>query len=347
MSHPLIENKTRFEFAPVFVTNEEARPLAVFPIKSTYRITSNGLEVSPEQLAVNLTGEYWGDPDVSSYKYEPEGVPFKPATDVALIGHAYAQNGGTRSVEVSLRVGPVAKKVRVVGDRTWLSTFGFKRAAAPEPFERIPLIYERAFGGWDRSNKNPKKHQFEPRNPVGTGFRSRHGKFEEGVRLPNLEEPGLHAKGYHSRPPPTGFGFTSPHWQPRAKLAGTYDVKWTNERMPLLPKDFDPRFFNSASPGLIAPGYLAGNEPVLIENATPGGRLAFNLPGIPAPKCRVVVRGKEDQDLETKLDTLIINTDDNLLLLIWRSNLVLKRGPEDVLGIEIKADGMPPGVLKQ
>src|SRR6476619_4469416 len=118
MSHPLIENKTRFEFAPVFVTNEEARPLAVFPIKSTYRITSNGLEVSPEQLAVNLTGEYWGDPDVSSYKYEPEGVPFKPATDVALIGHSYAQTGATRSVEVSLRVGPVAKKVRVVGDRT-------------------------------------------------------------------------------------------------------------------------------------------------------------------------------------------------------------------------------------
>ncbi len=296
---------------------------------------------------MNCGGEYWGDPDVSSYKYEPEVAPFKPATDVVLIGHAYAQNGGTKGVEVSLRVGPVAKKVRVVGDRTWVSTFGFKRATSPQPFERIPLIYERAFGGWDRSNKNSKKHQFEPRNPVGTGFRSRHGKFEEGVRLPNLEEPGLHLKGYHNRPPPAGFGFTSPHWQPRAKFAGTYDEKWTKERMPLLPKDFDPRFFNAASPGLIAPGYLAGNEPVLIENASPGGRVAFNLPGIAPPKCRVVVRGKEDQHLETKLDTVIINTDDNLLLLIWRGSLVLKRGPEDVSAIEIKADGMPAAALKQ
>lgn len=117
--------------------------------------------------------------------------------------------------------------------------------------------------------------------------------------------------------------------------------------MPLLPKDFDPRFFNAASPGLVAPGYLAGNEPVLIENASPGGRIAFNLPGIPPPRCRVVVRGKEDQFLETKLDTVIINTDDNLLFLIWRANLVLKRGPEDVVAIEIKADGMPRDVLKQ
>ena len=89
----------------------------------------------------------------------------------------------------------------------------------PEPFERIPLIYERAFGGWDRSHPETEKHGFEPRNPVGTGFRAKRGKFEKGIRLPNLEDPQRPLKGHRDKPPPTGFGFISPHWPPRAALA--------------------------------------------------------------------------------------------------------------------------------
>jgi hypothetical protein len=348
MSHPQEDNKTAFALAPVFVTNESAAPLLVLVIKATFEFAANpAVRLAPTQVPVKLSGEYWGDPDHSSYKYEPEGAFFKPSTDVALVGHARAPRAGTRELDVGLCLGPLEKRVRVMGDRFWVSTLGVKSATRPEPFEKIPLTYERAFGGWDRSNPNPQKHEFEPRNPVGTGFRSRRGKFEDGVRLPNLETPGLHLNSYHGRPAPAGFGFTSPNWQPRARFAGTYDEKWVKDRMPLLPKDFDSRFFNAASAGLVAPGYLLGNEPVLLENASAGGRLAFYLPGIPPPKCRVAVRGKADQDLDTKLDTVIINTDENLLFLIWRSNLVLRRGPEDVSVIEIKADGLPESVRKK
>jgi hypothetical protein len=58
-----------------------------------------------------------------------------------------------------------------------------------------------------------------------------------------------------------GFGFISPHWQPRAGLAGTYDASWQASRAPLLPVDFDRRHLNAVSPGLVAPGYLRGGEP--------------------------------------------------------------------------------------
>ena len=139
-------------------------------------------------MPVNVRGEYWGDPEMSSYKYEPETAFIKPATDIVLIGHAYAPKPRVTEVDVSLRVGPMEKVVRVVGDRYWVKRFGMTFKTKPEPFERMPLIYERAFGGWDRSHPNPEKHSFEPRNPVGTGFRAKRGKFEEGIRLPNLED---------------------------------------------------------------------------------------------------------------------------------------------------------------
>jgi hypothetical protein len=202
------------------------------------------------------------------------------------------------------------------------------------------LIYERAFGGWDRTHSDPNKHAFEPRNPVGTGFLSKHGRLEDGIRLPNLEDPRNPISSYNDTPPPAGFGFTSPDWQPRATFAGTYDEQWTTERMPLLPKDFDRRFFNAASPGLIAPGYLNGDEPVLIENASPRGMISFNLPAVPPPECRVQLIGSHDACVQTNLDTVIINTDEDLLIMIWRGHLAVRNGPHDIVSIEIQAEGV-------
>jgi hypothetical protein len=339
MGYPVVENKTLFVFDALFLADEEGRPLFVPIVKATYFIQEGTrLVLAEKQVPVNVSGEYWGDPETSSYKHEPETAFTKLATDIVLIGHAHAPKSGVTEVDVSLRVGPITKVVRVIGDRYWVKRFGMTFKTKPEPFERMLLIYERAFGGWDRSHPNPEKHGFEPRNPVGTGFRAKGGKFEEGIRLPNLEDPRRPLKRYRDKPPPAGFGFISPHWQPRAALTGTYDEAWTQQRMPLLPTDFDRKFFNAAPPDQVAPGYLKGDEPVVILNASPSGRLSFNLPGVPPPRCRVELQGRRDQHLQTQLDTVIINTDENLLFLIWRTNLVLRSGSQDILSIEIRTD---------
>ena len=336
MGHPEVSNQTSFLFEPLFLAEEEGRPIFVPVVKATYKI-QNGtrLSLANEQFPVNTTGEYWGDPDFSSYKYEPETAFIKHATDVVLIGSAHAQKPGTNSVDVGVRVGPVQKVVRVVGDRFLVTRSGNVSVYGPKPFEKIPLVYEQAFGGWDRSHSNPDKHKFEPRNPVGIGFGYPDGKTDEPVRLPNIEEPKRPWKRWGDRPPPAGFGFISPHWQPRASFAGTYDKKWDETRKPLLATDFDRRFFNAASPGLIAPGYLRGNEPVVIVNASPDGRISFKLPGVPPPWCAVELRGGKEEVLKTQLDTVIINTDENLVFLLWRAHMLVRNGPQDVLAIEI------------
>jgi hypothetical protein len=211
----------------------------------------------------------------------------------------------------------------------------------PAAFERIPLQWERAFGGWDRSSPDPARHAYEPRNPAGTGFRAPGSRFEEGLRCPNLEDPARPLRGWGDRPTPAGFGFTSPHWEPRARLAGTYDAAWQKDRAPLLPRDFDPRFLNAAAPGLVASGHLRGDEPVVVSGVSPEGGWAFALPGVGAPEVRVVRPGLADALVSTRLDTVVVDVDERKLFLLWRGRLGLRREPTEVRTLAVRAERAP------
>jgi hypothetical protein len=331
MGHPKLDNQTPFAFEALYLVDEEFRPLVVPVLKATFTIGRDGrCLLAEEQLPLNLAGEYWGDdPEKSSYKYEPEVAFAKPATDVVLIGHAYAPKGSIKEMMVALRVGPVGKEVLVQGDRIWFKTLGSVSMSGAVQFEKIPLVYERAFGGWDRDHPDRRKHACEPRNPVGTGFRAA-GGFVDHIRLPNLEDPHTPIKSFGDRPPPAGFGFLSPHWQPRAALAGTFDEAWKKDRSPLLPKDFNRKHLNAASAGLVAPGYLRGDEPVVAVGVVPEGRLSFALPGIATPTVSVVLADGAPQTVPMALDTIIIEPDDRRVMMIWRGNQVLRSGPHDV-----------------
>ncbi|WP_434385340.1 DUF2169 family type VI secretion system accessory protein [Melittangium boletus] len=336
MAHPSIENKTPFAFDMMGLADEEGRPLLLLVVKATYALRENGLRLAEEQTPVNWSGESWGKRGESSDKHEPETAFIKPATDVVLIGHAYPPHKGATEGLVALQVGPLKKVVRVTGERVWFRSMGHIAATKPLPFDKLPLTWERAFGGWDRTD--PKQPAFEPRNPVGRGFRASPRHFEEGLTLPNLEDPAETLREFGQRVTPVGFGFTSPHWQPRAKHAGTYDETWRKTRQPLLPKDFDRRFFNAAAPGLIAPGYLKGDEPVLITGASPGGRLAFRLPGQAAPRVSVDRETGEASQPDMRLDTVVLDPDAQRIQLLWRGHLILDTGIHDVQGLTITAE---------
>ena len=342
MSHPEIDNRTPFAFAPVFAADEEGRPLVSPLVKATYELRPSGaLELAAEQAAPDFVGEYHGEPGASSCRFEPELAFLKQATDVVLVGHAHAPSRGTTSMEVSLRLGPVRRTLRVSGDRVWRRRILGAVPTDPRPFEKIPLVYERAYGGWDRSQDDPGRHVFHPGNPVGVGFRGKGARFEEDAPLPNIEDPAHLLTRYAGKSRPASFGFTCPHWTPRSALAGTYDDAWQRTRMPLLPRDFDRRFFNAASPGLVAPGHLRGDEAVSIRGASPERELSFRLPGVGAPTCRLMLRGLEDALCQLKLDTVILDLDERKLFLLWRTFAPLREGPLDVLAMQINAENLP------
>lgn len=340
MSHPAIVNRTRLALAPLFVGDEDGYPSLVLVVKGTFTIPESDVQLvlAREQVPVLLEGEFWGEPDTSSYRLEPEIAPFKPGTDVVLLGHTFPENEKQTELEVGFRCGPVQQLARVVGDRTWIKKLGRIRPSDPAPVGRLPLQAERAFGGWDRSAEDPKKHRMEMRNPVGVGYHVSRSSFVEGLPVPNLEEPGAPVKSFTGSLRPALFGFTSPGWEPRIRHAGTYDKKWEKQRKPLLPADFDPRFYNAAPPGLIAPGRLRGDEAVTVIQAGRRARTNFYLPGIHPPRARGVLRSDEDFELQTELDTVIVDADADRVHLLWRARLRLRSGPEDLAEMEIISD---------
>ncbi|MEW5801043.1 MAG: DUF2169 domain-containing protein [bacterium] len=329
-------NSTPFVAQQLFLMDESGRDILVVVIKATYRISGDSrLELAGQQEPVSLSGEYYGEPGDSSIKYEPEVAPVKVATDIVLIGHAYPDQRGAGQVDVTLRVGPVQKTVRVFGDRYWMKLMGFKKITSPKPVEKTPLVYELAFGGRDRAGPDPLKTGYEPRNPVGTG-KIKPGEFEEGMKLPNIEDPQYLIKSVTDTPPPAGFGFIGPEWEPRSRYAGTYDDNWMHDKMPFLPDDFDRRYYNAAHPGLIAPGYLKGNEQVDVVNASPRGRLRFALPGIAPPVGKVVMKDGTMYGMSTNLDTVITNTDQNIVMLLWRGQINMHRKIHNLRSVKVQ-----------
>ena len=335
MSHTEIKNDLPFEFGLLHLSDIKGIPVAVAVVKATFTIQSGKPSLAEKQLPIYPVGKSNGESGKSSYQYEPECSYFKPSTDVALIAEAIPPGGIATSVDVEFSVGPLDKRAVVFGDRWWERSLIGPHLVGPEPFESIPLVYERAFGGCDRTDPIPERHTHDPRNPVGRGFQRRFAPGEDRIALPNIEDPKDLITSVSSQPKPVGFGFINPEWQPRAALAGTYDSAWQQTRMPLLPADFDLHFFNAASEGLVANGYLNGNEPVTLINCSRRPALTFSLPGVLPPVCTFRIAGGSDRLLPGLLDTIVVNSIENLLLLTWRCHIALPRGPEQLLEVHV------------
>jgi hypothetical protein len=293
-------------------------------------MTAKGLELADEQQPILPAGKPNGKPGESSYRYEPEYAYFKPNTDVVLIANATPPGGPDVQTVVEFSAGPLRKRAIVWGDRFWYRGFLGPSLTSPEPFSEIPMLYERAFGGWDRSAADPNRHRVCPQNPVGVGYQLDFAPEQDRLALPNIEDPNDLVRDMTSRPVPVGFGFTNPDWQPRAAFAGIFDRSWEDSRAPLLPTNFDERFFNAASPGLIANGFLKGDETVRAVNCARQSTVQFDLPNVAPPLCRLRIAGRSDAELHSQLDTIVVNLADSFVTLTWRCHVQLPRGPEQL-----------------
>lgn len=315
-----IRNRTPFVAAIVPGLDKDGFDTATVVVKGTFALGTGArkIPVADEQAPIAYGDDHFGDPGSSSVEREADTCPAKRGADVLLTGHAYAPRRRAESVDVSLAVGPVRKVVRVFGDRRWFRAVGAYGISPPLAFDRMPLVYERAFGGADTSDTDPAHHALERRNPVGTGISTgRSAKQIDGLVLPNLEDPDHLIRSPEDKPPPTGFGCIGRGWLPRASFAGTYDDRWKAERFPFLPADFDERYFQAAHPDLICQAPLAGGEQAFVQNASDLGDLRFSVP-VSTLVATVTIKGAK-ADHSPRLDTLHIEPDRRRVVLTWRA----------------------------
>ena len=330
-------NKTPYAPAMFLFPDEHGVDTMYAVAKATFDISTESPTLAETQTPVQLADEYFGEPGASSVKYASEAHLMKPGTDVVVVGEAVAPGGkAVLALDVVLAVDDRKQRIHVVGDRQWKGT-GLKAwAGDPEPFSRMPLIYERAFGGMqsvERSDGTTEVYA-EPANPVGVGFRGKRSFEEIQVEpVPNLEHPDAPVTAPKSKGTPVGFGFVAPWWSPRIKYIGTYDAAWQRNRAPYLPKDFDNRFFNVAPAGWVFEAGLKGGEPVFIENMSDRGAQGFELPAV-SVGFEVVVAGRTVRP-EARLETVLIEPGEAKMCLTYRASVPCDKKALEVSEVRI------------
>lgn len=331
-------NNTVFSADRYVLQDAQGRDELVVVVKASFIADGSGkFEIAEKQRPVFAADECFGAPGESSIRHECDYIPPKPSTDVVLIGNAYAPKGQARECDVSLAVAATKKTCRVFGERRWEKSLGMWHMSSPQHFDVMPLTYERAFGGRDESAESAAHHEVEARNPVGCGLKAAKSALEN-LTLPNIEHAPSLIKRIQDRPSPAGFGFIGRHWHPRRPLAGTYDEAWERSRAPLLPLDFDPRYFNGAHPDLVAAKHFVGGESVEVVNATPDGLWRCVLPRISLDF--VAVKYNDDPvKLDPKFDTVVIEPEERRITLIFRARLSVYKELTKYGLVRIKLNG--------
>lgn len=270
----------------------------VVVVQGTFYLSRGGpLLPAREQVPLRTQDEYEGDPHGTSCVGQTALVPFKPGTDVTFIGDTYAPGSiALPCWDCALTAGPVSKTLRVHGPRWWepvvetqttglifkktIETLAGWRLSEAEPARSVALDWTLAAGdAWNKASANPLDAPLNPigRMPPPTAPESRGDR----IAAPRIESPARPLRDWRQAPPPESFGHVPPWWRQRLPLAGTFDQTWLEIRHPLLPADFDYRFWQSAHPDLIVPGWLGGGEPFELVNLLPDAeRLRGRLPGI-------------------------------------------------------------------
>ncbi|MCC9602682.1 DUF2169 domain-containing protein [Stieleria sp. JC731] len=316
-------------------------------VKRTYDLNTGTrcIRASKDE-PINPGDLFFDDPMNTSVKMESDFCPFKLATDVVLLGKAYAPAGQTtRQMIASLAVGEFQKHLLMIGDRECRYRAGqAPQISDPAPFEQIDLKYENAYGGVDIYSDSNLPYPY-PRNHLGKGFAVKATKKTlDGLRLPNIEDPNdpltpdrICVEDYHlweRQPMPQGFGWYSKYCQPRAKLAGIMPADRATEQelrqmyaqavpdeqrqqyLDAQIPDMDFRFFNGASPGLVLE-FLDGSEHVSTRGVTAEGQFDFQLPG-ERPLLGLDI-GSGPQQPEVVLHTVQIRMEDRQVDLVWRA----------------------------
>lgn len=336
MDPPLLRNGSRaaVEVLPSF-SDRDGAYVGIVLIKQRFVASRAGQVKRGGDAEIAFADELW-DPDApesSSIRRASDVCLSKPSTDVLVVGEACAPyREPVRELDVHVRVGPVRKSLRVFGPRAWYQgSLGRMELTSPELFESAPIRWERAWGGSDYET-DPEHPVEEPRNPCGRGLVADPATLadQEG---PSVEDPRDLVESHRSRPAPAGLGPIGRHWMPRRQYTGTIDEAWMEERMPLLPLDFDDRFNHAAPPDQITPSPLRGGERVEVSGMHEEGPFAFDLP---KPRFFVGVQLADRLDEHApKLDTVLLHANERAVEMTWRAVVPLPRRAADVRFVQV------------
>jgi hypothetical protein len=301
-------------------------------LKATLKLAHDGtLKPLAQQAGFVINDEYETIKDANfaafpALQYPSDLTPFKPATDVLVIGHARPQGSKPRKQwHARLKVSDKEKQVlidktlQLTGPRNWRHKLinGWDLTEIEET-EAVRLSYSLASGGGS-AEKREKADDFYPPNPFGRGYLGRDlaDKSRE-YPAPQILPVETGRPAWNNPDRPVGFSPVDGAQMERLRFAGTYDENWEQHVAPNIPLDMDMAFWNAAPRDQVADPYLIGGERVYTRGLFPteDGVFSFILPWYEvfvAP----VRQGEKDSAYAMNIDTVIIDLDTRRVTLRW------------------------------
>jgi hypothetical protein len=215
--------------------------------------------------------------------------------EVILLGAAHAPNAvPVTAMTVALSVGTVRRELLVFGDRLWRGKGVSATISAPEPFVRMPLVYERAFGGTRDVliDRDAVLRVSDPFNPLGRGFDPGpqvaplaqlfkaprpYPQYDERRALPNIEGPATRITHWEDAPRPACWSAMPMSFAEHALRCFALP-----EQPMRLPEKLIPRqLYHRAHPDWIIDAPEPGAM-LLLQGLSPTGDVRFRFPALSA-----------------------------------------------------------------
>ncbi len=260
--------------------------------------------------------------------FPPENNPYpKTRTDIVVCGQARSPNAlPVQRMQVRVEVGDFTYAVEVFGDRFWDEEG--ECSTDPEYFTAIPLTLDYAFGGKIASEWGDLPN---PYNPVGKGWypdREQMDKFTKAP-LPNLEDPSKLVQKWDDQPVPTAPC-------PYTWSGGGLFLDIPNN--PLKPDRFlkiNGNHLGLAHPDLMLSKFpLNVGEKIRVEGICHEGPLTASVPDFKASA--EVSCDDRKTHIPFKLDTVIIQGEENRVVFRWRGAAVFSIQPREIRTVTLK-----------
>jgi hypothetical protein len=348
----------------LLAADAQGRPIVSIHVKRTYQLGPDGrCRLAPVQEP--FLNSRLGDEGPDEETREDDGlppetdiIPVKLDTDLIVMASAVAPRGGVPKMTASIELGESRWPFLIHGDRRCLYRGrGQVDFSAPEPFERMPLRYEQAYGGADPTVPvSPPQSLAEsflphpgiyPRNAAGRGYVVNDNREHiDGLLLPNVEHPddpltprrliNGSAERWWLAPCPWSCDWFAPEWFPRGVFGGALP-----EHLP----DDDSQLAEVRS-GFLAPGlrrrmqetpldqvlhprafdaaspamvvpFMKGDEALRFRGMTASGDWVVRLPGKPP---RVLLRfRRRARELQPVLNRVLVSLEEMGVYLVWHA----------------------------
>ncbi len=353
--------------AYLLATDGTGRQIVSVHVKLTYRLLPTGqCQLAEPEPFLNLRpppdADEADDPDADTDAEadfpESDIIPHKLATDLIVIASAHAPAGKpVRRMTASIECGAFKRRFLVQGDRRCgFRADGQLTFSDAEPFEVMPLRYERAYGGCDPTVPTPPPENLldalsphlgiYPRNPAGRGYAVGENRAHlDGLALPNVENPrdaltparivtGT-VENWWRQPLPWSCDWFDATWYPRSvhlggvpELLPEDDSEVEEVRLGYVAAGQKARVRAAAIADLFDPRYadaaspgmvlpfLYGDEQVRLVGMTPAGPELVVQLPGGAPRMQLRYAGKT-HDLEPVPNRVLISAEEMGIYIVW------------------------------